>query len=105
MENVTNNRELLFTDIKLINHISTILREYVHDKEHIEPLFRLEGYEHLRTGDGLAIKIYEFQQDKLYTIVERSGKLTLLTFALSGKPRDLGDIDQYGDDGRKKMSN
>ena len=90
------------TDIKLIDHISTILREYVRDKMNIEPSFRLVGYEPLQNGTGVTVKLFDFTMETLYIVTESSGKLTLEILDVSC-PEHLGDMDQYDEDGHKKV--
>ena len=91
------------TDIKLIDHISTILREYVRDKMNIEPSFRLVGYEPLKNGNGVTIKLFDITMETLYVVTESSGELTVVSLDVSC-PEHLGDMNQYGDDGHKKLS-
>lgn len=91
------------TDIKLIDHISTILREYVRDKMNIEPSFRLVGYEPLKNGTGVTVKLFDFTMETLYIVTESSGELTVVSLDVSC-PEHLGNMNQYDDDGHKKLS-
>ena len=89
------------TDIKLIERISVILREYVRDRMDIEPSFRLVGYEHLKNGTGVIIKLLDFTMVTLYVVTESNGELMLEILDVSC-PERLGNINQYDDDGYKK---
>ena len=91
------------TDIKLIERIAVILREYVHDRMGIEPSFRLIGYDPLDNGTGVTVKLFDFTMEILYVVTESSGKLTLEILDVSC-PEYLGDMEQYDDDGHKKLS-
>ena len=103
METSINALGTIFTDIKLIEHISTILREYVRDKMNIEPSFRLVGYEPLKNGNGVTVKLFDFTMETLYVVTESSGELTVVSLDVSC-PEHLGDMNQYDDDGHKKLS-
>ena len=104
METSINALGTISTDIKLIDHISTILREYVRDKMNIEPSFRLVGYEPLKNGTGVTVKLFDFTMETLYIVTESSGELTVVSLDVSC-PEHLGDMNQYDDDGHKKLSN
>ena len=103
METSINALGTIFTDIKLIERISTILREYVRDTMGIEPSFRLVGYEPLKNGNGVTIKLFDITMETLYVVTESSGELTVVSLDVSC-PEHLGDMNQYDDDGHKKLS-
>ena len=103
METSINALGTISTDIKLIEHISTILREYVRDNMNIEPSFRLVGYELLKNGNGVTVKLFDFTMETLYVVTESSGELTVVSLDTSS-PEHLGDMNQYDDDGHKKLS-
>ena len=90
-------------DIKLIERISTILREYVRDRMDIEPSFRLVGYKPSKNGIGVTVKLFDFTMETLYIVTESSGELTVVSFDASC-PEHLGNMNQYDDDGHKKLS-
>lgn len=95
-----NIQGTISTDIKLIEHISAILREYVRDRVDIEPSFRLVGYEPLKNGTGVTVKLFDFTMETLYVVTESSGELTVVSLDVSC-PEHLGDMNQYDDDGHK----
>lgn len=97
----TNNLGTISTDIKLIERISTILREYVRDKMDIEPSFHLVGYESLK--HGVTVKLFDFTMETLYIVTGSNGELTVVSWDASC-PEHLGNMDQYDDDGHKKLS-
>lgn len=99
----TNDLGTISTDIKLIERISVILRGYVRNRMDIEPSFRLIGYDPLDNGTGATVKLFDFTMEILYVVTESSGKLTLEILDVSC-PEYLGDMDQYDDDGHKKLS-
>ena len=103
VNDVTKDLGAISTDIKLIEHISAILREYIRDKMNIEPSFRLVGYEPLKTGNGVTVKLLDFAMETLYVVTESNGKLTVVSLDVSC-PEHLGDMNQYDDDGHKKLS-
>lgn len=98
---IANDLGTISTDIKLIERISVILREYVRDRMDIEPSFRLVGYEHLKNGTGVTIKLLDFTMVTLYVVTESNGELTLEILDVFC-PERLGNINQYDDDGYKK---
>lgn len=105
---VTNNATndlggTISTDIKLIERISVILREYVRDSMDIEPSFHLVGYEPLKNGTGVTVKLFDFTMETLYVVTESSGELTVVSLDVSC-PEHLGNMNQYDDDGHKKLS-
>lgn len=104
VNDVTKDLGAISMDIKLIEHISAILREYIRDKMNIEPSFRLVGYEPLKTGNGVTVKLFDFTMETLYVVTESNGKLTVVSLDVSC-PEHLGDMNQYDDDGHKKLSN
>lgn len=95
-----NIQGTISTDIKLIEHISAILREYVRDRVDIEPSFRLVGYEPSKNGTGVTVKLFDFTMETLYVVTESSGELTVVSLDVSC-PEHLGDMNQYDDDGHK----
>lgn len=101
VNDVTNDLGAISTDIKLIERVSVILREYVRDRMDIEPSFRLVGYEHLKNGTGVTVKLLDFTMVTLYVVTESNGELTLEILDVSC-PERLGNLDQYDDDGYKK---
>ena len=101
VNDATNDLGAISTDIKLIERISIILREYVRDRMNIEPSFRLVGYEHLKNETGVTVKLLDFTMVTLYVVTESSGELTLEILDVSC-PERLGNLDQYDDDGHKK---
>ena len=103
VNDVTKDLGTISTDIKLIERISVILRGYVRNRMDIEPSFRLIGYDPLDNGTGATVKLFDFTMEILYVVTESSGKLTLEILDVSC-PEYLGDMDQYDDDGHKKLS-
>ena len=101
METSINALGTISTDIKLIEHISTILREYVRDRMDIEPSFRLVGYKPSKNGIGVTVKLFDFTMETLYIVTESSGELTVVSLDVSC-PEHLGNMNQY-DDGHKKV--
>lgn len=101
VNDATKDLGAISTDIKLIERISIILREYVRDRMDIEPSFRLVGYEHLKNGTGVTVKLFDFTMVTLYIVTESSGELTLEILDVSC-PERLGNMNQYDDDGHKK---
>ena len=99
----TNDLGTISTDIKLIERISTILREYVRDRTDIEPSFRLVGYESLNNGNNVTVKLFDFTTKILYIVTGSSGELTIVSWDPS-RPEHLGNMNQYDDDGHKKLS-
>lgn len=97
-----NDLGTISTDIKLIERISIILREYVRDRMDIEPSFRLVGYEPLKNGTGVTVKLFDITMETLYVVTESSGELTVVSLDVSC-PEHLGNMNQYDDDGHKKV--
>lgn len=99
----TNDLGTISADIKLIERISTILREYVRDRMDIEPSFRLVEYKSLKNGNDVTVKLFDFTTETLYIVTGSSGELTVVSWDPSC-PEHLGNMNQYDDDGHKKLS-
>ena len=98
----TNDLGTISIDIELIERISTILREYVRDRMDIEPSFRLVEYKSLKNGDDVTVKLFDFTTEILYIVTGSSGELTVAAWD-AFCPEHLGNMNQYDDDGHKKV--